>query len=199
MTKPIKLNSLESAAELLSEGKIGVIPTDTVYGVVCCAANKSAVARLYELKNRTDKPGTIIASSTEQLVELGIPARYLKPLEQYWPGPISIVVPTAPGLSFLDLGKFALAVRVSDDSTLNMLINAVGPLLSTSANLPGEPTAGSMQSAQDIFGDSVDFYVDGGDLSDRQPSTIIRIVDDAVEVLREGAVKVSEQTGELIS
>lgn len=199
MAKPIKLNQITEAASLLSDGKVGVIPTDTVYGVVCRAGDKQAVNRLYKLKNRTDKPGTLIAASIDQLIQLGIPARYLKPLERFWPGAVSIVVPTAPGLAYLDLGKFALAMRISADPILNMLINVAGPLLSTSANLPGESTANTIQAAQDIFGERVDFYVDGGDLSDRNPSTIIRVIDDAVEVLREGAVKISEEKGEIIS
>jgi tRNA A37 threonylcarbamoyladenosine synthetase subunit TsaC/SUA5/YrdC len=58
--------------------------------------------------------------------------------------------------------------------------------MTTSANRPGEPPANDLKEAQAYFEDAVDFYVDGGDLKGRQPSTIIRMVDDAVEVLRPG-------------
>lgn len=177
---------------LLKDGAVGVLPTDTVNGLVCPATNKEAVMRLYSLKQREQKPGTILASSLEQLIALGLKKRYLKAVEHYWPGPISIVIPGGPELSYLHQGKGTLAVRITSDKKLNMLIDKVGPLLSSSANQPGQPPANSIKEARGYFGHNVDFYVDGGDMSERKPSTVIRIIDDAVEVLRAGAVTINE-------
>ncbi len=182
-------------SELLLAGGVGVIPTDTLYGLVCCAANKKAVARLYGLKNRQSKPGTIIAATIDQLVELGIKARYLKPVAHYWPNSISIVIPNFD-LDYLHLGSGGVAVRVPDTTDLNLLLARTGPLLTTSVNHPGEPEAVNIEQAIEYFGEQLDFYVNGGDLSDRKPSTLIRIVDDAVEVLREGAV-IIDQAGRI--
>lgn len=178
---------------MIADGTVGVLPTDTVYGLVCSAADEEAVKRLYGLKNREQKPGTIIAASIEQLVEMGIKARYLKAVEQFWPNPISIIIPTGLDLGYLHQGKTSLAIRIPSDKPLVDLLERTGPLLTSSANHPGEPEATSIQEAQKYFDDSVDFYVDGGDLSGRKPSTVIRIIDDAVEVLRQGAVKVNEK------
>jgi L-threonylcarbamoyladenylate synthase len=183
---------------LLQQGSVGVLPTDTIYGLVCPAANQSAVERLYKLKIRENKPGTVIAANIEQLVQLGLKARYLKAVEQFWPGALTIIIPCGPELDYLDLGRRTLAVRLPNDKMLNTLINSTGPLLTSSANLPGELPAGTIKDAQSYFGDSVDFYVEGGDLSGREPSTIIRIVDDAVEVLRPGSVKIDEKTGKIL-
>lgn len=173
--------------ELLISGAVGVIPTDTVYGLVCLASNKNAVKKLYALKSRENKPGTLIASEIDQLVELGLKKRYLKAVEQYWPGPISVVIPTHD-LEYLHLGAQGLACRVvaGPDDLLNVL-SKVGAILSSSCNHPGEQPANTIQEAIEYFGDSVDFYVDGGDLTGRESSTVIRIVDDAVEILRQGA------------
>jgi tRNA threonylcarbamoyl adenosine modification protein (Sua5/YciO/YrdC/YwlC family) len=183
----------QDADLLLEPSAVGVIPTDTVYGLVARAADKSAVQRLYELKGREQKPGTLIAASFEQLVELGIKLRYLKAVEQYWPGPVSVIIPAADqSLAYLHQGKMSLAVRLPDDQELQKLLLQTGPLLTTSANNPGKPTAATVDAARQIFGDQVDFYIDGGDLSGRQPSTIIRIVDDAIEIIRQGAVKIEE-------
>ncbi len=182
---------------LLQNGSVGVIPTDTVYGLACLATDRTAVGRLYELKSRDDKPGTLIAASIEQLVELGIPRRYVTAAQNFWPNPISVIIPTTPDLQYLDLGRMSLAMRVPIDQTITALLANTGPLLTSSANHPGEPPASTSEEAKTYFGDSVDFYVDGGDLSDRAASTIIRIIDDAVEVLREGAVKINEK-GEII-
>ncbi len=172
-------------------GAIGVIPTDTVYGLVVRAADKSAVARLYKLKEREAKPGTLIAANIEQLEELGLKHRYLKAVEQFWPGAVSVIIPAAdPALAYLHQGKMSLAVRIPADKKLNKLLQQTGPLLTSSANPPGESTAGTIEQAKAYFGDKVDSYEDGGDLSDRQPSTVIRIIDDAIEVLRQGSAKI---------
>jgi len=177
----------------LNFGKVGIIPTDTVYGVVCLATDKSAVERLYKLKNRSDKPGTIIAASSNQLVELGFKARYLKAVERFWPNAISIVIPCGAELSYIHQGKRSIAVRIPADLWLNRLLRQTGPLLTSSANKPGESPIATADQAITLFGDSIDFVIDGGDLSGRLPSTVIRIVDDAIEVLRSGVVNINEQ------
>jgi L-threonylcarbamoyladenylate synthase len=86
----------------------------------------------------------------------------------------------------------SLAIRLPADKDLQELLKRTGPLLTSSANLPGESPATNIAEARQYFGDKVDFYIDGGDLSNRQPSTIIRIIDDAIEVVRPGAVKLDE-------
>lgn len=181
------------AALVLDDRQLAVIPTDTVYGLVAKASMPDAATRLYQLKSRSDKPGTILAADIDQLVGLGLKRRYLTAVEQYWPGPISIIIPCSdPSLKYLHQGKMSLAVRIPDDKKLKMMLQKNGPLLSSSANISGQQPAHNIDQARAYFGDNVDLYVDGGDLSNRQPSTIIRIVDDAVEVLRQGAVKISE-------
>jgi L-threonylcarbamoyladenylate synthase len=176
---------------LQKPGAIGIMPTDTVYGVVARAADEAAVKRLYELKERSKKPGTIIAANREQLESLGLKHRYLKAVEQFWPGAVSVIIPVSdPRLAYLHQGQLSLAVRLPDLPELQVLLSQTGPLLTSSANLPGEPPAVNIEQAKAYFGDQVDFYEDGGDISKRLPSTLIRIVDDAIEVLRQGAVKV---------
>lgn len=181
---------------LITSGAVGVLPTDTVYGIVCSAASEQSVTRLYQLKSREMKPGTLVAANIDQLVQLGIPRRYLTAVEQYWPGPISVVVPLGTKLPYLHQGKGSIAVRVPNDERFSKLLEQTGPLLTSSANQPGEAPATTESEARQYFGDSVDFYVDGGELSEREASTIIRIVDDVVEILRPGAVKIN-QSGEI--
>lgn len=176
--------------QAISAGAVGVLPTDTVYGLVASAANRSAVDRLYKLKHRHQKPGTIIAANIDHLVDLGIPRRYLKAVEQFWPGAVSVIVPTGMDLSYLHLGKVSLACRIPDSAAIHEFLYKTGPLLTTSANHPNLPPASNLAQAEKYFGDSVDFYVDGGDLGDHQPSTIIQIIDDAVHVVRQGSVKI---------
>jgi L-threonylcarbamoyladenylate synthase len=179
-------------APLLKAGSVGVVPTDTVYGLVCRAQDLAAVRRLFTVKKREANPGTVLAASLQQLIDLGLKARYLKAVEHFWPNPVSVVIPCGDMLAYLHQGKHSLAVRIPDSADLRALLKETGPLMTTSANHPGEPTAQTVQQAQQYFGDTVDFYVDGGDMGDRPASTVIRVVDDAIEILREGAVKLDE-------
>ncbi|MDQ5885917.1 MAG: L-threonylcarbamoyladenylate synthase [Patescibacteria group bacterium] len=173
---------------MINEGSVGVLPTDTLYGLVCRADNKASVRRLYEIKNRDKKPGTIIAATIGQLVSLGIKKRYLTAIAGYWPGPVSVIIPTDnPDLHYLDMGKGTLAVRIVANEELIRLLELTGPLLTSSANMPGKDSANTIDDAQKYFGNRIDFYVNGGDYSERQPSTLIRVIDDTVDILRQGS------------
>jgi tRNA threonylcarbamoyl adenosine modification protein (Sua5/YciO/YrdC/YwlC family) len=180
---------------LLAAGKVGVLPTDTVYGLACSAHDQAAVAKLYSLKARENKPGTLIAANIDQLVELGLKRRYLKAVEHLWPNPISIEIPHH--IEYLHQGTGRQAFRVVKDEALAKLLVMTGPLQTTSANHPGAPTANTVKEAMNYFNEEVDFYVDGGDLSSNLPSTVIRIIDDAIEVVRPGAVIIDEETGRI--
>ena len=176
---------------LLRSGAVGVIPTDTVYGLVASAANPEAVRRLYALKHREKKPGTVIAADVEQLAELGIKPKYLDSAKRFWPGPVSIETPHS--IAYLHQGTGRQAFRIPSDPDVYALLVKTGPLQTTSANLPDTTPAADYSEAKTYFGDLVDFYVDGIDLTDRPASTIIRFTDSGdLEVIREGAVYITK-------
>ena len=176
------------AAHLLQPGEIAVIPTDTVYGVVARAADPTAVARLYHLKRREAKPGTLVAGSIDQLVELGIKEKHLEAGKRLWPAAISLVTPCGENLHYIHQGVDSLAIRIPDNARLLALLEQTGPLLTSSANQPGEPPATTIAEARAYFGNEVDWYEDSG-IVNQPPSTVIKIVDGNIQVLRDGAVK----------
>lgn len=177
-------------AELLRNGAIGVIPTDTVYGLVGRAESEEAITHLYAIKQRARQPGTTIGASVTQLTELGFPKTALDIASEYWPAALSVEMSAEHVPQYLSTGQPVMAARIPDRSDLITLLEATGPLMTTSANAPGEPTSTSIQMAMDYFGDHIDFYVDGGDLSGRPPSTIIGInPDHSIVVYRQGAVR----------
>jgi L-threonylcarbamoyladenylate synthase len=176
-------------AALLLQGAVGVLPTDTIYGIVARTADKQAVARLYKIKHREGKPGTVVAASIEQLQELGIEKQYLEKVARLWPNPVSIVLPAGESLAYLHQGKDSLAVRIPADQQLRALLEQTGPLLTSSANHPGEPAADTIADAEKYFGNDVDLYVDGGDIRGRSPSTVARLTKNGqLEVLRQGEI-----------
>jgi tRNA threonylcarbamoyl adenosine modification protein (Sua5/YciO/YrdC/YwlC family) len=169
-----------------------VLPTDTVYGLAASAHDEQAVTRLYELKHRERKPGTIIAASVSQLIELGFDKTMLTKAAKFWPDSLSVVVPVSREIPYLDQGVGDQPLRIPKDEKLRALLEQTGPLVTSSANDPGEPTAETIEEAYAYFHDTVDFYVDGGTMAGRAPSTIIRIAaNGAIEVLRDGAVKIT--------
>lgn len=175
--------------QLLKDGGVGVLPTDTLYGLVCRAEDQKAVARLYALKHRDSKPGTVIAASVKQLQILGLDSQVLLMASPHWPGPVSVECPN--GLDYLTQATGRNAYRVvAGAPELTRLLEATGPLLTSSANQPGEPVANTIKQAAQYFGDTIDFYVDGGDFSEALPSTLIRLGSDGPEILRQGAGKI---------
>lgn len=177
--------------QILKSGGVGVIPTDTVYGIACSAFSKEALLRLYEIKGRDeDKPPVVLISSLKDLdlfgVELDEAARIF--LKKFWPGKVSVIFNIKSELSFLDKSK-GLAIRFPNNEVLISLLKQTGPLATSSANTQGQITAKNIMEAQKYFGDKVDFYEDGGELSS-EPSTLVKIVGDKIEILRQGAVAI---------
>lgn len=186
-----KMVTKEQAVERLNNGGVGVMPTDTVYGLVARASDPQAVARMYALKDRDHKPGTVIAASTDQLIKLGVPAAHIEKVKKWWPNPLSVETPLGDNLRYLHQDTGRQGFRVVKDEAVRSILEKTGPLVTSSANHPGKPGSVTIDEAIDYFNDRVDFYLDGGDLSGRAPSTLIKITDDNdIEVIREGAFKI---------
>ncbi len=163
--------------EVLKEGGVTVIPTDTIYGLVGSAFNELAVAKIYALKKRDlNKPLIILISDLADLKLFGVALTLVleKKLNKYWPGPVSLILPTANG---------NLAFRLPAKPELQELIKHTGPLVAPSANLEGEPPAETIEQAQNYFGDQVDFYLDGGQLQGKA-STLIDLTGEEEKILR---------------
>lgn len=174
-------------AAMLRQGAIGVVPTDTLYGLVVSTKFPGSIDRMYEVRRRPAEKGciTLLAnrSQADDIVRWTEADQRLA--EEYWPGPVSIILSVTDAVSdYLHPVNHTLAFRVPSSEALRALLSRTGPLLAPSANLAGAKPAATIQEAQAYFGDNVDFYVDVGDLSDNQPSTLIRSRDGEVEVLR---------------
>ncbi len=174
------------AAQLIRQGGIGVIPTDTVYGLVGSLFSETAIERMYVLKNRdVNKPVGTILINDPYFVEHIVDTSILSKAKSYWPNPVSVVIPVVPELHYAHRGMHSLPFRIPDHQALRNFISLTGPLASTSANFAGKSPATTMQEALGYFRSGVDFYIDGGDLSHRKPSTIIELgIDDQPKVIR---------------
>jgi len=180
-------------AALLKSGAVGVIPTDTLYGLVGSALARKTVERIYILRRRTpEKPMIILIASLRDLALFGVkPTAGEKTiLQKWWPGKVSVILKCpSKKFAYLHRGSKALAFRMPDSAHLRALLAKTGPLVAPSANFEGEPPARTIAEAKRYFGESIEFYGDAGRRVSK-PSTIVKIENGKSTVLREGAVKI---------
>lgn len=183
--------------KILQSDGVGILPTDTLYGIVASAFSKKAVERIYKIKGRDEnKPFIILISSVKDLEKFSIDFN-VHLLEKFWPGKFSVLLPFKNKLSinkfkYLHRGTNELAFRLPNKKTLRELLKKTGPLVAPSANPQGLNPANNIKEAKEYFGDKVDFYVAGGTLISA-PSTLLRINKNGeIQVLR-GTLKNNEK------
>lgn len=172
----------ELSARLL-RGEVGIVPTETVYGLICAIDNAAGRERIYAIKQREPrKKLQVLIHSLADLERVDIPLTpaLQRIADEFWPGPLTIVMPDRRGLEH--------GVRMPNHPFVLRLIAAVGkPLTATSANLAGNDPAVSARTSFQDLAEAPDFMVEGGEMSNRA-STVIRLLEDRAEVLRLGAV-----------
>lgn len=183
---------LSQIIELLNQGRIGILPTDTIYGIHASIKFPESIDRIYSLRKRDkNKPMIILISSIDDLKRFNIKLnqREQRFLKKIWPNKISIIfdVPSNK-LKYLHRDTKSLAFRLPKNEFLQKILNQTGPLVSTSANLEGKPPAENITEAKKYFGDQIDFYLDSGDLKSSS-SMLIKIDSGKIQVLRQGGMK----------
>lgn len=190
------MDTYAQAERIIKKEGVGVLPTDTLYGVVGSAFSKKAVARIYKLRKRNPKKPLIIlihALADVDLFGVAPDAKDKKILRAFWPGKVSIIIPcNRKKFAYLHRGTDALALRVPASPALRRLLKKTGPLVAPSANREGESPAKTVAEAETYFGDAVDFYIDRGRLAS-QPSTLVTLKNGRISVVRKGAFKVPEE------
>jgi len=173
--------------EILKNGGVGVLPTDTIYGILGSALKKETVERIYRIRKRARrKPFIILISEISELKKFEIE---LKPFQKkiakkFWPGPYSLILDCkSKKFSHLHRGKKSLAFRIPKPKWLRELLRKTGPLVAPSCNLARKAPAKTIKEAKKYFDKKVDFYFDGGELS-KKPSTLIDIREKKVKILR---------------
>lgn len=179
---------------LLKNGEIGVIPTDTIYGIVGSALNEETVDKIYRLRKRSlEKPMIILISSLDNLKKFDITLtdKQKEFLQKNWPNPLSVVL-TCSSLKFQYLHRetFSLAFRMPKNDKLIEIIKRVGPVVAPSANFEGEKPCQNLDEAKKYFGDQVALYISAGEIRS-QPSTLIELKDNgSYIILRQGSFNI---------
>jgi L-threonylcarbamoyladenylate synthase len=184
--------ALERASSVLLSGGVVVYPSDTVYGLLCRADDRDAVAGIRSLKGYADeRPFILLVSGMETVRalagELTPPA--LEAAGRFWPGPVTLVLPAGPACpSWVTSSDGHIALRQPDHRLSTEILERVGvPLVSTSANTAGGQEALSPDVIPSLILDSAGLVLDGGKLPASMPSAVLRPSRDGIEVIRPGS------------
>ncbi len=176
------------AIKVLKNGGVVVIPTDTLYGLCASAFDKKVIEKIYKIKNRgKDKPLIVLISSILQLKDFGIKGDYSK----IFIPKVSILLSVGDKFKYIHRGTSEIAFRLISKRNKNLysLIEKVGPIVAPSANPESERPAETITEAKNYFYEKVDLYLDGGKKIG-EPSTLVRLSDNKIEILRQGRVKI---------
>jgi L-threonylcarbamoyladenylate synthase len=184
---------IDACAALLRQGGVVAYPTETFYGLGALASRGDALERLARAKLRPDgKPLPLLAADLAQVAEVAVLGgdAALRLAGALWPGPLTLVLPARPGLSpLVTAGDATVAIRIPGSAVARRLAAAAGgALVSTSANLSGEPPPLRPHDLSQALVARIDAVLDGGPAPGGLPSTIVAFDGEAVRLVRAGAV-----------
>ena len=191
MISPAQIQTI--AAHLL-QGSVVALPTETIYGLCCDPRQPNALQKLFALKERDPaKPVLCITGQREQIDRLvEIPAQLKPILEQFWPGPLTVVLPLkdAASLASLTTKTGTIALRHSSDPLIRAITALTNfPIVATSANKSGEPFLQSAAEVRAQFGDALEMIIKTDHPLLQIPSTIIACSSQGeIILIREGAI-----------
>jgi len=180
---------IDKAVNILKEGGIIAYPTDTIYGFGCDMYNKKAIQRIYQIKKRDPKkPFSFICSDLKNIsLYAQVTNQAYKIMKRCLPGPYTfILLGTKLVPKIMVTKRKTVGIRVPDNNICLSLVKTLGnPIISTSVGFSGGEVFSDSSLIEETFGSQIDLTIDGG-IPANQPSTIISLIDDQIEVIREG-------------
>lgn len=185
---------IRHVVDCLKQGGVIVYPTDTTYGIGCDIFNKRGVKKIYQIKQRDPrKPFSFICADLSDVSNYAQVSNFaFKTMKRQLPGPYTFVLEATRIVpDVLTTKQKTVGIRIPDNQIALSIVRELGhPLVTTSANISGEEPLHDPTLIHEEMGKMFDLVVDGGVLLG-DPSTIISLIDDKVEVLREGSGDIS--------
>jgi tRNA threonylcarbamoyl adenosine modification protein (Sua5/YciO/YrdC/YwlC family) len=183
---------VERAVELLSRGGVIAYPTDTYYGLGCDLFSKKAIEKLYALKERNrKKPLSFLVPDLSDVAKYGLVSNFAyRTMKSLTPGPFTFILPATRQVPEMMMTKQKqVGIRVPDAPLARALAAGLGhPIVTTSAtNREGEPLI-DPKDIKELLGHGLDLILDGG-IMESEPSTVLSLIGDELEILREGKGK----------
>lgn len=189
-----QMRLIKIAVDILRQGGVIIYPTDTVYGLGCDLSNKKGIERIYELKKRNKKkPLSFVCSDLKHISQYAKVTDYAyKTMKRLLPGPYTFILEASRLVPKIILPKRpTIGIRVPDNQICLALIRELGqPIISTSVKTADGEDLGNPYVIEEHFGRIIDLIIDGGNIIP-EPSSVIGLVDDNVEIIRIGKGDVS--------
>ncbi len=184
---------LKAPAEAIKQGKLVLFPTETVYGIGADALNETAVKKIYVAKGRaSDNPLIAHISNIEMLEKLveNVGEIEKKLIEKFWPGPLTIVFKKRKIVPDIITGGLdTVAIRMPSNIIARKLIDYSNcPIAAPSANISGKPSGTLVEDIIEELDGKVEYIIDSGKVEIGVESTVIRVVDNVVHILRPGKI-----------
>lgn len=180
---------IQKVIEILERGGTIAYPTDTFYGIGCDIMNKKAIRKIYQLKQRkTSQPFSFICSDLKNISDYAKVSNYAyKTMRRLLPGPFTFILEGSKLVPKMMLTQRKTAgIRVPDNPICLQLVRELGhPIITTSANLPDGTPYHDASLIHEDFKNRLDAVIDGGPVAGK-PSSVISLIDDIPEVIREG-------------
>jgi len=188
---------VEQAITILKQGGIVACPTDTVYGVGAAINIESAVERVFQIKGRPHSRALpILLAEKYQIAEVAkiVPPLARRLADRFFPGALTIVLPKADSVSdIITGGRKTIAMRIADHPIPIAVVRGLGvPIVGTSANLSGSPSALTAEEVRTHLGDKVDMIINGCRCPGGWESTIIDLSGKTPRILRKGPISIEE-------
>ncbi|MGK2945201.1 MAG: L-threonylcarbamoyladenylate synthase [Desulfuromonadales bacterium] len=185
---------ISRVVEKLKQGGLIAYPTDTTYGLGCNIFNRRGIKHIYQIKQRdARKPFSFICSDLSDAANYAQISNFaFKIMKRHLPGPYTFVLDATRVVpDSLITRQKTVGIRIPDDQIALAIVRELGhPLVTTSANLTGETPLHDPVEIEATMGHMLDLVIDGG-IRFGDPSTVISLIDDKIEVLREGCGDIS--------
>ncbi len=188
---------IKKVSNIIENGGVAILPTDTVYGIVADAFNEEAVRKIYEIKERNfSKPCNILVSNENMIKKAvaGLSEKEEKVIKNFFPGALTLIVKKSKDIpSLVTAGLDTVGIRMPKNKFLLELIEEINrPIVATSLNISGEESKINVNYIPSKISSKVDCIVDAGETKVKVPSTIIAIEESAVKIIREGPITKSK-------
>ena len=197
MKNEIEYSKLKVPAEIIKQGGIVIFPTETVYGIGTNGLNKDSIENLYEIKQRPrNKPISLLVSNFDMINEVAesITELEYKIMKEFFPGPLTMVLKKKSCVpDELTAGGDTVGIRMPENKITLKLIEYAGvPIATPSANISGKPSGTNIESIKKDFKGKVEFFIDGGESRIGKASTIVKVENNEIKILRQGIITKEE-------
>lgn len=192
----IKDDELVDIVNIIKQDGIIVFPTETVYGIGGNALSKDVIKKIYNIKKRPqDKALNILVKNKEEIERYAYISNIIekKIIDNFMPGPITIILKKKKSeiSDLLTANNDTIGIRIPNNNIIKRILEECNlPLAAPSANISGKPSSIKLEDIKEDFDNKVEAFIDGGVCKQSMSSTIVKVIDGKVKILREGVISI---------